>query len=132
MAKTPAETGVYDDTNRHYLLLLLLPLTTHHSLLTTEYQTKIFLIQRLFFIFVVMTTLTVNIDNKKTEKAIKVVLDAFGLNYDIKQAPEPAQRPLNKSEQVIYNRLKKSIEEINLYKEGKIKLQDAREFLNEL
>jgi hypothetical protein len=79
-----------------------------------------------------MTTLTVNIDNKKTEKAIKAVLDAFGLNYNIEQDADPAKRPLNKSEQVIYNRLKKSIKEINLYKEGKIELQSAREFLNEL
>jgi hypothetical protein len=36
------------------------------------------------------------------------------------------------SEQVIYDRLKKSAEEIRLYKEGKIKLQNAREFLDEL
>ena len=61
-----------------------------------------------------MATLTVNINDKKTEKAIF------------------ARRSLNKSEQVIYNRLKKSIEEINLYNEGKIGLQDAKEFLNEL
>jgi hypothetical protein len=79
-----------------------------------------------------MATLTVNIDNKKTEKAIKAVLDAFGLNYNIDQDSDSVTRPLNKSEKVIYNRLKKSIEEINLYKEGKIGLQDAKEFLNEL
>lgn len=79
-----------------------------------------------------MTTLTVNIENKKTEKAIKVVLDAFGLDYNIKQDTTTAKRPLNKSEQVIYDRMKKSAEEIKLYKEGKIKLQDATEFLNEL
>lgn len=79
-----------------------------------------------------MTTLTVNIDNKKTEKAIKAVLDAFGLDYDIKQNADMGNRPLNKSEQVIYDRLEKSAKEIRLYKEGKIKLQDANEFLNEL
>lgn len=79
-----------------------------------------------------MTTLTVNIDNKKTEKAIKAVLDAFGLDYDIQQQPDPTKRLLNKSEQMIFDRLKKSAEEIKLYKEGKIKLQDATEFLNEL
>lgn len=79
-----------------------------------------------------MTTLTVNIENKKTEKAIKAVLDAFGLDYNIDQHEDTAKRALNKSEQVIYNRLKKSAEEIRLYKEGKIKLQDATEFLNEL
>jgi hypothetical protein len=79
-----------------------------------------------------MTTLTVNIGNKKTEKAIKAVLDAFGLDYDISQDTNIAKRPLNKSEQLIYDRLKKSAEEIRLYKEGKITLQDASEFLNEL
>jgi hypothetical protein len=78
-----------------------------------------------------MTTLTVNIDNKKTEKAIKAVLDALGLDY-IEQHPDAANRALSKSEQVIFNRLKKSAEEIKLYKEGKINLQDATEFLNEL
>ncbi len=79
-----------------------------------------------------MTTLTVNIDNKKTEIAIKAVLDAFELDYDISQGADAAPQPLNKSEQLIYDRLKKSAEEIRLYKEGKIKLQDASEFLNEL
>ncbi|SEO36815.1 hypothetical protein [Mucilaginibacter sp. OK283] len=77
-----------------------------------------------------MTTLTVNIEDKKTEKAIKAVLDAFGLDYYV--AKDNTKRPLSKSEQVMYNRLKRSVKEINLYKEGKIELQDAREFLNEL
>ncbi|QEC77791.1 hypothetical protein [Mucilaginibacter ginsenosidivorax] len=77
-----------------------------------------------------MTTLTVNIEDKKTEKAIKAVLDAFGLDYNV--AKDNTKRPLSKSEQVMYNRLKRSVKEINLYKEGKIELQDAREFLNEL
>jgi hypothetical protein len=82
-------------------------------------------------IFVIMTTLTVNIDNKKTEKAIKAVLDAFDLDYNISH-PDSARRQLNRSEQIIYNRLAKSVEEIKLYKEGKIQLQDAADFLNEL
>ena len=79
-----------------------------------------------------MTTLTVNIKNKKTEKAIKAVLDAFGLDYNISRDTDTAKQTLNKSEQLIYDRLKKSAEEIRLYKEGKIKLQDANEFLDEL
>jgi hypothetical protein len=61
-----------------------------------------------------MTRLTVNIDNKKTEKAIKAVLDAFGLDYNINVPADTANRPLNKSEQVIYNRLKKSTREIKM------------------
>ena len=35
-----------------------------------------------------MTTLTVNIENEKNEKAIKAVLDAFGLEYNINQYPD--------------------------------------------
>jgi hypothetical protein len=85
-----------------------------------------------YCIFVTMTTLTVNIDNKKTEKAITAVLDAFGLDYDLSRDTNGTKRPLNKSEQLIYDRLEKSAEEIRLYKEGKIELQDASEFLNEL
>jgi hypothetical protein len=79
-----------------------------------------------------MTTLTVNIDDKKTEKAVKAVLDAFGLDYDLSRDTDAAKRPLNSSEHLIYDRLKKSAEEIRLYKEGKIALQDASEFLDEL
>ena len=78
-----------------------------------------------------MTTITVNIDNKKTEKAIKAILDALGLDYT-EQHPDATNKVLSKSEQAIFNRLKKSAAEIKLYKEGKIKLQDATEFLNEL
>ena len=78
-----------------------------------------------------MTKLIVNIENKKAEKAIKAVLDVFDLDYNIVD-PDAAQRALNKSEQVIYNRLKKSAEEIRLYKDGKIELQNAADFINEL
>ena len=79
-----------------------------------------------------MTTLTVNIDNKKSEKAVKAILDALGLSYNIEPAKAGSQRPLNKAEQKVYNDLKKSFEQIKLHQEGKIELRDAREFLNEL
>ena len=79
-----------------------------------------------------MTTLTVDIDNKKTEKAVKAVLDALDLHYSITESSTHDGHELNKSEQVIYERLKKSAEEIKLYKEGKIQFQDARDLLNEL
>lgn len=35
-----------------------------------------------------MTTLTVRIDNEKSEKAIKAVLEALGLEYQIDKAEE--------------------------------------------
>ncbi len=79
-----------------------------------------------------MTTLIVNIDNKKSEKAVKAVLDALGVDYNVKPNGNTTIPPLNKSEQEIFNRLKQSAEEIRLYKAGEIKLQDATEFLNEL
>lgn len=80
-----------------------------------------------------MTTLTVNIDDKKAEKAVKAVLDALGLEYDVNQHPATTKhKSLNNSEKVIYDRLKKSAAEIKSFNEGKIKFQDANEFLNEL
>ncbi len=78
-----------------------------------------------------MSTLIVNIDNKKSEKAIRAVLDALGLNYNIEKDNLTA-RSLNKSEEVIYSNLKQSVEQIKLYKEAKIELSDARDLLNEL
>ena len=81
-----------------------------------------------------MTTLTVNIDDKKTEKAIKVVLDAFGLDYNVKQGADPLanERPLTKSEQAMYNRLKRSFEQIKLHQEGKINLHTIEDVLAEI
>jgi hypothetical protein len=76
-----------------------------------------------------MTTLTVNIDDKKTEKAIKAVLDAFDLDYNIDKHPE---KSLTKSEQAMFKRLKKSAEQIKLYKEGKIKLRPIEDVIAEL
>jgi len=79
-----------------------------------------------------MTTLTVNITNKKTEKAIKAVLDAFGLDYSIDQHADAARRHLTQPEQQLYKRLKNSFEQIKLHQEGKVKLQDARSALLEI
>jgi hypothetical protein len=58
-------------------------------------------------------------------------LDAFNLDYSIDH-PDATAKSLTKSEKLIYGHLKKSAKEIKLYKEGKIELQDATEFLNEL
>ncbi|HEY8930766.1 MAG TPA: hypothetical protein VIM55_16295 [Mucilaginibacter sp.] len=80
-----------------------------------------------------MTTLTVNIDNKKSEKAVKAVLDALGLDYNIEPSKsDELNRPLNKAEQRLYDGLKRSFEQIKLHKEGKLELKDARTFLDEL
>jgi len=82
--------------------------------------------------FVMMTTLTVNINNKKTEKALKAILDALDLNYTIEHPSNSLGKSLTFAEDAMFNRLKRSAEEIKLYKDGKIELQDAMEFLNEL
>lgn len=79
-----------------------------------------------------MTTLTVKIDNKKSEKAVKAVLDALGLSYNIQTVSSDAEPLLNKSEQRIYKNLKRSLEQIKLQEEGKLELRNAKELLNEL
>ncbi len=83
-----------------------------------------------------MTTLTVNIDNKKTEKAVKAILDMLNVEYridrDVKSTGADEGRPLNKREQAMYGRLKKSFQQIDLHREGKIELPDARNLLDEL
>ena len=79
-----------------------------------------------------MTTLTVNIDNKKSEKAVKAVLDALGLSYNIESKNGQTKRPLNKAEEHVYNNMKQSLEQIKKHQEGQINLRDARELLNEL
>ena len=83
-------------------------------------------------IFVVMTTLTVNIENKKSEKAVKAVLDALGLNYEVASNIKAKERTPNRAEHTLYKRLKDSFEQINLHQEGKIELRDAKDFLDEL
>ncbi|MBT2564589.1 hypothetical protein J7E50_01120 [Pedobacter sp. ISL-68] len=79
-----------------------------------------------------MTTLTVNINDKKTEKAVKAVLDALGLNYDIDKEAKVTKKPLNAAEEAMYARLKNSFEQIKLHQEGKIKLKSIEELLTEL
>ncbi len=79
-----------------------------------------------------MTTITVNIDNKKSEKAVKAVLDALGLGYSIDATPKSSAHTLNKPERRVYKDIKQSLEQIKLHQEGKIQLRDASELLNEL
>ena len=40
-----------------------------------------------------MITLTVNIEDKKSEKAVKAVLDALGLSYNIDTSAEEQGKP---------------------------------------
>lgn len=79
-----------------------------------------------------MTTLTVNIDNKKSEKAVKAVLDALGLSYSEEPAQKSTSRKLNKAEQRFYDDLKESFEQIKLHQEGKIELKSIEDVLSDL
>jgi hypothetical protein len=80
-----------------------------------------------------MTKLTVNIDNSKSEKVILAVIQALGLSYEVENnATLIAERPLNKAEQAMYKKMKKSFEQIKLHQEGKIELKTIEEVLAEL
>ncbi len=80
-----------------------------------------------------MATLTVNIENKKVERAIKSVWDAFGLNYDVEPDAKPTQRPLSKAEQKVYNNRKRSFKRNQIVPRGQeIELQTNEELLAEL
>ena len=74
-----------------------------------------------------MTTLTVDIDNEKDLPVIAEILTRFGLNYKVSEGPL-----LNKSEDKLYKKLKKSFAEIKDWEAGKIQLQDAKTAVKEI
>ena len=81
-----------------------------------------------------MTRLTINIDDRKSEKVVLAVIQALGLNYEVESvtSADDAEKPLNKAELAMYKRLKKSFEQIKLHQEGKIQLKTIEEVLAEL
>jgi len=79
------------------------------------------------FTFVIMTTLTVDIENEKDLPVLKEILSRFGLNYKVNQEPV-----MNKEEEKLYKRLKQSFSEIKDWDAGKVKLQDAKEAVREI
>jgi hypothetical protein len=92
------------------------------------------IIKRIFRNFDIMTRLTVDIDNSKSEKLLLEVLTALGLPYKVEHTGNEAvtEKPFNKAELAMYKRLKKSFEQIKLHQEGKIKLKTIEEVLAEL
>ncbi|WP_028298020.1 hypothetical protein [Olivibacter sitiensis] len=79
-----------------------------------------------------MTTFTVNINDKQSEKVIKAFFDALNIPYQIQTGNvDEACRPLNKKEQELFDRLKNSLSDIKKYEKGELELKDARIFLNE-
>ena len=78
----------------------------------------------------IMTTVTVNIDNEKSEKVVLAVLEALGLSY--KTEATDSGRPLNKKEQQLFDRLASSFSDIKKWEKGELSLKDAKAFLNEV
>lgn len=74
-----------------------------------------------------MTTITVNIDNEKDLTVLKEILNRFGINYKIDQ-----DQVLNKDDEKLYSKLKKSFTQIKKWEAGKVKLQNAKEAIVEL
>ena len=74
-----------------------------------------------------MTTLAVNIKEDKDLPIIKEILTRFGVNYKIVEDPS-----VNKKEEKLLKKLKKSFREINDWEAGKIKLQNANEAIGEI
>jgi hypothetical protein len=74
-----------------------------------------------------MTTLTVAIENEKNLPVLKEILNRFGLNYKVSE-----DSLLNKDEDKLYKKFKKSFTEIKGLEAGKIKLQDAKEAVKEI
>jgi len=75
-----------------------------------------------------MTTITVNVNNKKSEKAIKALFEALQLPYEVHKN-DVSLRSLTKDELVLFDRLKDSLSSIKKWEEGDLELNDARTFL---
>ena len=73
-----------------------------------------------------MTTLTVDIENDKDLPVLKEILTRFGLNYKIQP------QPVNRQEDKLYKKLKKSLSEIRDWEAGKTTLQDAKDAIKEI
>ena len=77
-----------------------------------------------------MVTMNIHIDDKKSEKVIKAVLDALNVRYDIEDSSSSSE--LSKEEKAIYKRLQTSLDQIKQHQSGQIELRDATELLDEL
>jgi hypothetical protein len=74
-----------------------------------------------------MTTLIVNVDNEKDLPILKEILTRFGLNYEVNKGPL-----LNKEEDKLLKKLKKSFTEINDWEAGKVTLQNAKKAITDI
>jgi hypothetical protein len=74
-----------------------------------------------------MTTLIVNVDNDKDLPVLKEILTRFGLTYQINNGPL-----LNKEEDKLLKKLKKSFTEINDWEAGRATLQNAKKAIADI
>ena len=68
--------------------------------------------------------------NNQEAKAIKAVLKALNVKFEIKKDKEVDFKESSKDE--ILNNIKSGIEDLKQYKKGKLKTTNANDFLNEL
>ncbi|MFN3847879.1 MAG: hypothetical protein ACK4NY_00550 [Spirosomataceae bacterium] len=75
-----------------------------------------------------MTVITIEVDNSET-KFIKNLLKKFDF---VKIREEKPSKKLSAEDKRILKGIDQAVEEIKLYKQGKIKLQDALEMIDEV
>jgi hypothetical protein len=68
--------------------------------------------------------------NSQETNAIKAVLKALNVKFEIQKEKKP--KKLAPSKKKILRNLKAGINELKLYKKGKLKTTPAKDFLNEL
>ncbi len=81
-----------------------------------------------------MATFMVSTADKKSEKALKAILNALKLNYEIKSKDEVElkSRPFNKKEKQIFESLKNTFIDIKKWERGELEFKDAKTLLDEL
>jgi hypothetical protein len=75
-----------------------------------------------------MTVITIEVDNSEA-KFIKNLLKKFDF---VRIKEEKPSKKLSLEDKKILEGIEQAVEEVKLYKQGKIKLQDASEYLEEL
>jgi hypothetical protein len=80
----------------------------------------------------IMTIITVNIKDKRSEKVVKAFFDALDIQYQVKEQEEEETRSLNEKEEELYTGLKRSIKSIKKWENGDLELKDAKTLFNEL
>jgi hypothetical protein len=70
-----------------------------------------------------METIIIHPENEAQQKALQLILEGFKVPYE--------KEPISDSTQIADN-IKAGLDEVRLFKQGKLKTTSAKEFLNEL